>query len=199
MADRVAFTPPKLDRAVTCAALDRQASRAALDIWREAAQWLVDEGRPLWPPAIFDDGFVADAGARGVILGAAIDGRIAGVALLQWRDELWWPDRPTDGAAYIHKVAVARAAAGRGSSAASATRSISGARTAAASGSCVSIPRATGPNCVRSMNGWDFGRSTFAPSARSSASATKSSSEERKRPQCRLRAFSVTAFGALRL
>jgi len=114
MADRVAFTPPKLDRAVTCAALDRQASRAALDIWREAAQWLVDEGRPLWPPAIFDDGFVADAGARGVILGAAIDGRIAGVALLQWRDELWWPDRPTDGAAYIHKVAVARAAAGRG-------------------------------------------------------------------------------------
>jgi len=114
MADRAAFAPLKLDRAVTCAALDRHASRAALDIWREAARWLVEEGRQLWPPAIFDDGFVTDARARGVILGAAIDGWVAGVALLQWRDELWWPDRPADGAAYVHKVAVARAAAGRG-------------------------------------------------------------------------------------
>jgi GNAT superfamily N-acetyltransferase len=114
MADRAAFGPPGLERAVTCAALDPRVSRAALDIWREAAQWLADAGRPLWPPAIFDDGFLTDAHARGVVLGAAIDGRLAGVALLQWRDDLWWPDRPADGAAYVHKVAVARAAAGRG-------------------------------------------------------------------------------------
>jgi GNAT superfamily N-acetyltransferase len=118
MADRALFGPSAFGPTVTCAALGPEASRAALGIWREAAQWLVDGGRPLWPPAIFDDGFITDAHTRGVILGAAIDGRVAGVALLQWRDELWWPDRPADGAAYIHKLAVARAAAGRGLAAA---------------------------------------------------------------------------------
>jgi ribosomal protein S18 acetylase RimI-like enzyme len=106
--------PPAHATATTCTALDGRAAGAALEIWREAAQWLVDRDEPLWPPATFDEHFIADACARGLILGASIDGRVAGVALLQWSDELWWPDRARDGAAYIHKLAVARAAAGRG-------------------------------------------------------------------------------------
>jgi|SRR5450755_4044830 ribosomal protein S18 acetylase RimI-like enzyme len=100
--------------AISCAALDRRAAGAALRVWREAAQWLVDRGRPLWPPAIFDENFLADALARGEILGAFLGDRLAGVALLQWSDELWWPDRPPGESAYIHKVAIVRAAAGRG-------------------------------------------------------------------------------------
>jgi ribosomal protein S18 acetylase RimI-like enzyme len=104
--------------AITCTALDHRAAGAALRIWRDVAQWLVDRGQPLWSPAIFDERFLADARARGVVIGAQLDGAVVGVALLQWTDELWWPDRPRDGAAYIHKVAVARAAAGRGVAAA---------------------------------------------------------------------------------
>jgi ribosomal protein S18 acetylase RimI-like enzyme len=106
--------PPTAAPALPCIELDRPGAAAALEIWRDAAQWLVDGGRPLWSPSIFDEDFVDDAQTRGIILGAIVDERVGGVALLQWRDELWWPDRPPDGAAYIHKVAVARAAAGRG-------------------------------------------------------------------------------------
>ena len=40
---------------IRCALLSRAAARDALWIWREAAQWLVDRGLPLWPPSIFDE------------------------------------------------------------------------------------------------------------------------------------------------
>jgi ribosomal protein S18 acetylase RimI-like enzyme len=100
--------------AITCTALDRGTAVAALHIWQDAAQWLVERGLGLWSPDIFDEEFVEDALARGLIIGAILDGEVAGLALLQWRDELWWPDRPPGGAAYIHKVAIARGAAGRG-------------------------------------------------------------------------------------
>jgi GNAT superfamily N-acetyltransferase len=100
--------------AITCTALDHRAAGAGLRIWRDAAQWLVDRGQPLWSPAIFDERFLDDARARGVVVGARLEGVVVGIALLQWTDEIWWPDRPPDGAAYIHKVAVARAAAGLG-------------------------------------------------------------------------------------
>jgi ribosomal protein S18 acetylase RimI-like enzyme len=114
MAEKPAGEMQMADGALTCTALDPTAAAAALPVWREAAQWLVDRGEPLWPPAIFDDAFVTEACARGLVIGAALDGRVVGVALLQWRDDRWWPDRASDAAAYIHKIAVARASAGRG-------------------------------------------------------------------------------------
>ena len=100
--------------AITCTLLDREAAVAALPVWRDAAQWLTDRGLALWSPRIFDERFIDDALAHGLVIGARVDGGVGGVALLQWRDQLWWPDRPAHGAAYIHKVAVARSAAGRG-------------------------------------------------------------------------------------
>jgi ribosomal protein S18 acetylase RimI-like enzyme len=99
---------------IRCALLDRAAALDALWIWREAAQWLLDRGLPLWQPSIFDECFVDDSLALGPIVGASIAGGLAGVALLHWTDDVWWPDRPAGEAGYVHKIAVARAFAGRG-------------------------------------------------------------------------------------
>ncbi len=48
------------------------------------------------------------------VVGCFAGDALAGVALLQGSVELWWWDRPTDEAAYAHKVVVSRAFAGTG-------------------------------------------------------------------------------------
>jgi ribosomal protein S18 acetylase RimI-like enzyme len=114
MAHRTQSDAAPARAAIRCVELAGRHAAAALPVWREAAQWLAARDLPLWNPAIFDQDFVEDAQARGIIIAAMLEETVAGVALLQWRDDLWWPDRPPTGAAYIHKLAVARAAAGRG-------------------------------------------------------------------------------------
>ena len=118
---------------IRCALLDRAAAIDALWIWREASQWLVDRGLPLWQPSIFDEQFIDDSLALGPIVAAWAGGELGGVALLHWTDEIWWPDRPAGEAGYIHKVAVAPPAP----DAASSRRSspiVNGARASRAAG-----------------------------------------------------------------
>ncbi len=90
-----------------------QEAGEALAILREAAQWLVDIGRPLWPVESFHLDAVRRAALAGeLILGFAESYPVASM-LLQARDELHWPNDPTGEALYLHKLAVRRSAAGQ--------------------------------------------------------------------------------------
>lgn len=80
----------------------------------EAARWLIESGQPLWkenellPPVL-----EADV-AAGQFYIAECNGIPAGVVRYQLEDERFWPDVPMGEAAYLHRLAVSRAFAGRG-------------------------------------------------------------------------------------
>ena len=84
----------------------------ALDIMREAAQWQIDRGTPLW-------GLETLTRARlnnpaGEFLTAWVDGESAACGLLSFEDRLFWPDVPAGGSGFLHKLAVRRRFAGTG-------------------------------------------------------------------------------------
>jgi len=88
-------------------------SSDAVAILREAAQWLVDIGRPLWPVDGFDvEAFRCAALARELVLGFEQSNAVA-CLLLQARDAIYWPNDALGEALYVHKMAVRRAAAGQ--------------------------------------------------------------------------------------
>jgi len=83
-----------------------------LDILDEATQWLASRGIDQW-----QGGFSRARGtlaiSRGEMYLASIDGKAAGILLLQTSDEaIWGPDQRD--ALYVHALAVHRAFAGRG-------------------------------------------------------------------------------------
>ena len=83
-------------------------------VLQEAARWIETWRGRLWDPDLLGEDFVAPVVARGEFLVARADGAIAGVAIVQPEDALFWPDRPAGEAGYLHKLAVRRAHAGQG-------------------------------------------------------------------------------------
>jgi GNAT superfamily N-acetyltransferase len=78
----------------------------------EAARWLASQGFDHWPvPFPADE--LAERIDQGELYVADLDGEPAGTLTLLWDDPSFWGDQPPD-AAYIHKLAVRRAFAGRG-------------------------------------------------------------------------------------
>lgn len=87
---------------------------AVVEVLREAAQWLIDRGMPLWDVGSFtSDALRVNIERREVVV-AEIRQEIGAVALRQWEDRVCWPDREIGEAGYIHKLAVKRMYAGRG-------------------------------------------------------------------------------------
>lgn len=87
---------------------------AVSQVLQEAARWITTWRAQLWDPALLGEDFAAPFIARGEMLTVRVDGEIAGVMILELEDPLFWPDRPPGEAAYVHKLAVRRAHAGRG-------------------------------------------------------------------------------------
>jgi ribosomal protein S18 acetylase RimI-like enzyme len=87
---------------------------AVVSVLREAAQWLVDRGMPLWEVGSFTTDALRANIERGEVVVAEICEQIGGVALRQWEDRVCWPDREIGEAGYIHKLAVKRNYAGQG-------------------------------------------------------------------------------------
>ena len=87
---------------------------AALAVLREAAAWLVDTGRPLWEADELAVGPLEVAAGAGELFVADADGTMVSMMLVQRRDSLFWPDDPPGEASYVHRLAVARSAAGTG-------------------------------------------------------------------------------------
>ena len=100
----------------------RTASRRELDaaagILDEAAAWLAQRGLPGWERGSFRkpgtserEALLAAHRSGDLYLAKDDDQAVATVSLL-WEDRLYWPDAPPD-AAYVHRLAVSRCAAGR--------------------------------------------------------------------------------------
>ena len=87
---------------------------AVAEVLQEAARWITSWRSQLWDPDLLGESFAAPFVARGELLTARADGQIAGVMILQPEDPLFWPDRPSGEAAYVHKLAIRRAYAGMG-------------------------------------------------------------------------------------
>jgi len=83
-------------------------------ILAEAEAWVTERGTPMWELGEIEEKRVAQEVADGFFAVAWVDDEIAGTVKFQLRDDEFWPDRPDDNAAYIHRLAVRRKHAGRG-------------------------------------------------------------------------------------
>lgn len=80
----------------------------------DAATWLRERGMPMWKADELSALRIADEVAGGLFFIAEVEGEAAGVVRFQLEDDVFWPDRPRGEAAYVHRLAVKRAFAGRG-------------------------------------------------------------------------------------
>jgi GNAT superfamily N-acetyltransferase len=77
----------------------------------EATVWAGERGYEQWPLP-FPHEEIAAAIERGEVYVAELDGDVVATVTLLWDDPMYWGERPAD-AAYVHKLAVRRACAGR--------------------------------------------------------------------------------------
>ena len=84
-----------------------------LAILDEAGCWLQGRGIQQWRPGSFPTGEIEERIRRGEVYLAWADGEPAATLTIQWEDPAFWGDVPRD-AAYVHRLAVRRARAGRG-------------------------------------------------------------------------------------
>jgi GNAT superfamily N-acetyltransferase len=84
-----------------------------LAVLDEAAAWLAARGVRQWPPRFQREWIEAAVRDGHTWLTTAADGGALATVTLDWADELW-TDRP-GAAAYVHRLAVRRRAAGLGS------------------------------------------------------------------------------------
>ena len=81
-------------------------------ILSEAAQWLIQNGTPMWKGDELSPARIADDVANGFFYVAECDGEIAGTIKFQLEDTLFWPDVSQAESAYVHRLAVRRRYAG---------------------------------------------------------------------------------------
>jgi GNAT superfamily N-acetyltransferase len=91
-----------------CQARDVAAVAGLLD---EATVWVGERGYEQWPLPFPRDELEA-AVERGEVYVAEVDREVVATVTLLWDDPMYWGDRPAD-AAYVHRLAVRRACAGR--------------------------------------------------------------------------------------
>ena len=77
-------------------------------ILSEAAQWLAQNGTPMWKGDELSPDRIADDVADGLFYVAECDGEIAGTIKFQLEDTLFWPDVSQAESAYVHRLAVRR-------------------------------------------------------------------------------------------
>jgi GNAT superfamily N-acetyltransferase len=82
------------------------------DILREAAQWLEENGMPLWRDSeLLPEGVASDVHS-GLYFLAECDSEPAGTIRYQLEDKLFWPDIAQYDSAFVHRLAVKRRFAG---------------------------------------------------------------------------------------
>jgi len=84
------------------------------EILREAAAWLDARGETLWRMNELANDSVRREVRDGMFWIAERGGEAVGVVRFQLEDPLMWPDAGTSDAAYVHRLAVRRSAAGGG-------------------------------------------------------------------------------------
>lgn len=81
----------------------------------EAASWVEQlDGTTMWIEGELDRDLVRSEAEAGQFVVAELDGRIVGAMRFQLEDPLFWPDIEGSDSAFVHRLAVSRAHAGRG-------------------------------------------------------------------------------------
>lgn len=88
---------------------------AIVDVLKEAAQWVEAlDGSTMWVEGELDASRVGAEVAAAMFVVADRHGQVVGAMRFQLEDTLFWPDLEGDDSAFIHRLAVRRAHAGRG-------------------------------------------------------------------------------------
>ncbi len=81
----------------------------------EAANWVEQlDGTTMWVEGELEEHRVRSEVEAGLFAVAELDGRIIGAIRFQLEDRLFWPDLDGRDSAFVHRLAVRRAHAGRG-------------------------------------------------------------------------------------
>jgi GNAT superfamily N-acetyltransferase len=91
-----------------------QDSPVVASILTEAAEWQEQAGSPIWLEGELAIEKIGAEVAAGLFFLAEREAEPAGTVKFQLEDALFWPDRPTPDAAYIHRLAVRRRFRGQG-------------------------------------------------------------------------------------
>ena len=90
-------------------------TRALVETLTEAADWVTQlDGTTMWVEGELEEHRVRDEAAAGMFIVAEHDGLIVGAIRFQLEDQLFWPDIDGRDSAFVHRLAVRRAHAGRG-------------------------------------------------------------------------------------
>ncbi len=81
---------------------------------REAAEWLIGRGMPLWGPNEISYEALVRVAEEGELVIGRIGEEAATCMYLHNEDSLFWPQMPAGEAFYIHRLAVKRKYAGHG-------------------------------------------------------------------------------------
>lgn len=84
----------------------------SLSIMQEAAQWLIDTGRPMWHLKDLTREAIANPAEDFIVLWDGEQG--VSTLTLSFADPYFWPDIPSGTSGFIHKLSVRRAYAGSG-------------------------------------------------------------------------------------
>jgi GNAT superfamily N-acetyltransferase len=80
----------------------------------EAAEWVDALGEVMWDTGELAHDCIAAEVAAGQFFIAVADGEPAGAIRFQLADTLFWPDLPSDGSAFVHRLVVRRRFKGQG-------------------------------------------------------------------------------------
>ncbi len=85
-----------------------------LGILSDAAEWLASKGLSTqWGPGVLSGEKIRDQTRHGEVFLAKLGEETVGTVTLQWSDQIFWKEAPSD-AGYVHKLVVRRTYAGRG-------------------------------------------------------------------------------------
>ena len=85
---------------------------AASSVLIDAASSLAKRGEILWNEEELGPDLLLPEIESGRLYLIKVDAAIIGTVIFQWEDRLYWPDMPIGDAAYIHKLALKKCAAG---------------------------------------------------------------------------------------
>lgn len=79
-----------------------------------AAEWISSKGAPMWKSGELAADRIADDVRSGLFFVAEREGEVVGTLKFELSDRRFWSDRPEGEAAFVHRLAVKRTAAGTG-------------------------------------------------------------------------------------
>ena len=94
---------------------DADDTPALVETLLEAADWVQRlDGTTMWVEGELDEARVKAEVEAGLFIVAELDGLVVGAIRFQLEDRLFWPDLDGHDSAFVHRLAVRRAYAGRG-------------------------------------------------------------------------------------